>query len=228
MTSRSGQPATTGIHSARALQRGSFYVLDGVDGCGKSTQARDLSAKLEARATERGAPSPLHLREPGSTSVGERLRALLLDPAVSMGPACETLLFTAARRQMLDEVVEPALAGGRDVVCERFHGSTFAYQAVAGELGEEEVLALLAAWAGEPLPDLTLVLDLDVEEAHGRVNSRGEEDRMEARGVEFQRRVAQGYRRYAERVEGVRVVPASGGESEVAARIWQEVQDANR
>src|SRR5262245_34284111 len=115
-------------------RRGLFVVIDGVDGCGKSTQAERL---VRALATLPGADperAPLHLREPGSTKLGETLRGLLLGRGREMSPAVETLLFAAARRQMLDELVRPALAAGRLVVCERFHPSTFAYQAVAGGL----------------------------------------------------------------------------------------------
>ena len=132
------------------MRRGFFVVLDGVDGCGKSTQAKLLVDSLGAGDVD----APLHLREPGSTRAGEGIRRLLLSGEVELLPAAETLLFTAARRQMLEELVAPALAAGRDVVCERFHPSTFAYQAVGGGLDEDEVWTLLEGWAGRPVPDL--------------------------------------------------------------------------
>jgi thymidylate kinase len=119
-----------------AARLGLFVVLDGVDGCGKSTQALRLAERL----TTLGGPSPLHLREPGSTRVGEALRALLLDPDSTIGPTSETLLFASARAQMLEELVQPALEEGRHVVCERFNPSTFAYQAWAGGLEPDRVL----------------------------------------------------------------------------------------
>jgi dTMP kinase len=197
--------------------RGRFLILDGVDGCGKTTQAGLLATRLGA----------LHLREPGSTSVGEKLRELLLDPEVSMGAGCETLLFAAARRQMLEEIVEPALATGKDVVCERYHSSTFAYQAVAGDLGEQEVLGLLRHWAGAPTPECVVILELDVDQAAARRAERGAEDRIEARGLEYQRRVAQGYRRYAELNDHVALVCATGTPEEVSLRVWSAVQDGN-
>ena len=102
--------------------RARFIVLDGVDGCGKSTQARRL---VEHLSKVRGVEA-LHLREPGSTRVGERIRELLLSHDHDLDPGVELLLFAAARRQTLRELVAPALAQGRDVVCERFHASTFA------------------------------------------------------------------------------------------------------
>jgi dTMP kinase len=200
--------------------RGRFLVLDGVDGCGKSTQAR-----LLVEALQRTRPAePLHLREPGSTGGGERIRRVLLEPGVELSSATEALLFAAARRQMLDELVAPALAAGRDVVCERFHPATYAYQAHAGGLDEDELLELLDRWAGEPVPDRIWILDVDVEEAFRR---RGEDrDRIESRGLDYQRRVAQGFRCYAARFENVRVLDAGGTVEEVFEEIWSEVRDA--
>jgi len=199
--------------------RGRFVVLDGVDGCGKSTQAERL---VRALARER---EVLHLREPGGTAAGERIRALLLDPEPALAPAAQTLLFAAARRQMLEEQVAPALAAGRDVVCERFHPSTFAYQGVALGVGEELVLDLLLRWAGTPRPDLVILLELDPDLAARR---RGHGDRFESRAPEFHRAVAEGYRRYAARVPGVVTVDASGEVEAVAERVLGEVRRAGR
>jgi dTMP kinase len=110
-------------------------------------------------------------------------------------------------------------------VCERFHPSTVAYQGAAQGLGEERVLALLLDWAGEPAPDLTLILDLAPELAHAR---RGRTDRFEARERDFHERVAESYRRYAARGGRVARVDAAGTPEEVEARIWREVQRAGR
>lgn len=204
-----------------ASPRGRFFVLDGLDGCGKSTQA----ARLVEALARRGGPPPLHLREPGSTAAGERIRALLLAPEPALAPATQTLLFAAARRQMLEECVAPALEEGRDVVCERFHASTIAYQGAALGLGEERVRALLLDWAGTPAPDRTLILDLDPDQARGR---RGRSDRFEAQGGGFHARVAESYRRYAAREPHAVLVDARGTVEEVAARVWREVQHAGR
>lgn len=201
--------------------RGRFLVLDGLDGCGKSTQA----ARLVEALARRDGPPPLHLREPGSTAAGERIRALLLDPEPALTPATQALLFAAARRQLLDECVAPALADGRDVVCERFHASTVAYQGAALGLGEERVLALLVEWAGTPAPDRYLILDLEPGQAHGR---RGRSDRFESADGAFHARVAESYRRYAARVPGAVLVDARGTVEEVATRVWREVQHAGR
>ncbi len=200
-----------------AAGAGTFVVLDGVDGCGKTTQAQRLVTDLAAAASRAGTPPPLHVREPGTTAAGERIRAVLLDPDVHLGAAAEALLFAAARRQMLDELVRPALAAGRDVVCERFHPATFAYQAVAGELDEDRVLALLETWCGDPRPDVELILDVDVAEAARRRGPAS--DRIEGKGLGFQERVAEGFRRYAQRAERARVVDGRGEPDEVAARV---------
>jgi dTMP kinase len=196
---------------------GLFLVLDGVDGCGKSTQATRLAERLRAQGR-----TVHHLREPGSTAVGEALRSLLLSVEVQLGPEVETLLFAAARRQLLDECVLPALAAGETVVCERFDSSTYAYQAVAGGLDGDELLALLRTWAVPRAPDLVVLLDLDPELAATRRG--GPTDRIEAKGLEFQRRVAEGYRSYADRVGGVVRVDAMGAVDDVSGRIWREVE----
>jgi len=195
-----------------------FVILDGIDGCGKSTQAQRL---VEALATRRPQPA-LHLREPGSTPLGERIRALLLSRELEIAAPAEALLFTAARRTLLDALVAPALQAGRDVVCERFHASTFAYQSVAGGVSEAAVLGLLGAWAGSPAPDLTLILDLDPRRALERRGAPG--DRIEDRGLEFQAAVARGYRRYAQLDVQARLIDADASPEVVAARVLACVQ----
>lgn len=220
-----------------------FVVLDGIDGCGKTTQAARLVAALDgARGRASGDGNcTLHLREPGSTIAGERIRALVLDPAVTLGRGTLAMLFAAARRETLEQLVAPALAAGRDVVVERFHASTFAYQGdrakrhVAGERGDdhhadapfedEALLGLLTGWAGSPAPSVELVLDVEPEESFGRVLARdgGGADRFESRGIEFQRVVAESMRAYVERVPAGVLVDGKGTEDEVARRVLAAV-----
>jgi dTMP kinase len=161
------------------------------------------------------------LREPGSTALGERLRELLLDGEAEIGPGSEVLLFASARRQLLAECVRPALLEGRDVVCERFHPATLAYQAHAGELDFDEVLGLLSDWAGDPEPDLCVVLEVDPGRAAARRS--GVEDRIEARGLEYQVRVAEGFQRCVDRIKWVVSVDGEGEIEEVARRVMDEV-----
>lgn len=196
-------------------------MLDGIDGCGKSTQAETLVAWLRERGPG-GAGEVLHLREPGSTPLGESLRGMLLSRGLDPTPAVESLLFVAARRQMLDEVVAPALARGAQVVCERFHGSTFAYQAAGGGVPEGLLLDLMRAWAGAPEPDLTLWLDLDVERALARRGPAS--DRIEDKGAAYQRAVAEGFRRYAQDSPRVVRVDANGDRDQVTAAVRREVE----
>ncbi len=206
------------VRPERTPTRPLFVVLDGVDGCGKSTQAALLVERLRAR----DACGVLHVREPGSTPLGERIRALLLGREHDLDSGVELLLFAAARRHMLRELAAPALARGEHVVCERFHASTFAYQSVAGELPEADVLAVLERWAGEPRPTHTLLIDVPPEHAARR--RAGPTDRIEDKGLEFQRRVAAGYARYAQLANGVKVVDGVGETALVADRIWRALE----
>jgi dTMP kinase len=202
---------------AQHSESGLFVVLDGVDGCGKTTQAKLLVCALG----EREGRAPLHLREPGSTALGERLRELLFDRALELGSGVEVLLFAAARRQMLAELVTPALAEGRHVICERFHPSTCAYQAHAGGLDRARVLAVLGEWAGHPRPDLELVLDLGAGDAAARRGVPG--DRIEDRGDAYMARVAEGYRRYAAEEERAVLLDGGGTIEAVAEAVLGEV-----
>jgi dTMP kinase len=203
----------------KADGRGLFLVLDGVDGCGKSTQAHLLCEWL----TGNQGIEPLHVREPGSTAVGERVRALLLDPEVEIAPATETLLFASARRQLQEEFILPAIERGQSVVCERFHPSTYAYQAVAGELDRDAVLQLLNDWATTIQPDCIVILDMGLELALERRGAPS--DRIEQKAADYQSMVAAGYREYCERHEHARRVDASGSKQEVFERIVEVLQN---
>ncbi len=208
-----------GVMSTPTRSPGRFIVIDGVDGCGKSTQATRLVRRLES---EWGL-TVQHLREPGSTRLGEALRSLLLSREQSMGAEVESLLFCAARRQMLDELVAPALARGEWVVCERFHSSTLAYQAGAGGADRTQLLDLLLGWAGRPAPDRVVILELDVGQASGR---RGEaQDRIEDKGLEFQARVAEAMAAYVAETPQARSIPGDGTVSEVGSRVWASLEE---
>lgn len=173
--------------------RGLFITLEGIDGCGKSTQAALLT-----RALELAGHDVLHLREPGGVKISEQIRAILLDPANGeMGDVCELLLYEAARAQLVHEVIAPALAAGCTVVCDRFYDSTTAYQAFADGLDRDMVHHANQIAVDGCHPDLTLVYDLDVEQALRRRSGRDAEDRLELKGLEFQRKVAGGFRTLA-------------------------------
>ena len=205
-----------------------FVVLDGVDGCGKTTQARRLVEHLEAsRPGETRASPPARA---GSTVAGERIRGPLLDPSAPMGRGTLALLFTAARRETLESLVAPALAAGRDVVVERFHASTFAYQGGGPQASEahgfeDEEPARAAARLGRgPAPHGR---DRARRSAHPCLRARrgaragGGDDRFESRGLEFQESVARAMRAYVERVEHAVIVDGTGTEDEVARRVLE-------
>ena len=194
-----------------------FITLEGIDGCGKTTQAA-----LLADALSRAGVDVLSLREPGGVAISEKIRAILLDPAnAEMGDTCELLLYEAARAQLVHQVIAPALAAGRTVVCDRFYDSTTAYQAYAAGLDPARVGAATELAVDGCHPDLTLVFELPVEEAARRAAVRnGSPDRVEAKGLAYQRRVAEGFRAIAAAEPGrVRLIDAAGTPDEVFARV---------
>ena len=158
--------------------------------------------------------SALLLREPGGTEAGERLRELLKDPAVTLDPRAELLLFAAARAQLVEQLIRPALAAGRIVVCDRFVDSTLAYQGAGRGLGSALVTTVNDAAVAGCLPDLTVLLRLDPGLAIERLGSREADpaaDRFEAEGIEFHARIAAEYERISAAEPGrVAVVDAAG------------------
>lgn len=204
------------------MQKGHFIVLEGPDGSGKTTQASLLVGRLRERGLE-----VEHLRDPGGTAVGDRIREILLG-APSLGPGVETFLFLASRAQLVSERILPALAAGRTVVCERFTLSTVVYQGLAPEppLGGEALDALrasVALSAGGADPDLWILLDVDARAGLRRKEGPGGLDRIERRGEEYHERVRAGYRAEARRLGGARLLPP-GTEAETAARVLEAVE----
>ncbi|HJF45321.1 dTMP kinase [Thermophilibacter provencensis] len=203
------------------MARGIFITLEGADGCGKSTQVELLAEVLLARGRE-----VVRLREPGGTPISEKIRALLLDPAnAEMSPECELLLYEASRAQLTRQVIEPALARGAVVLCDRYYDSTYAYQ--AGGRGLDETLVRQSNVLGScgRVPDRTLVLDLDPALGYARATAAGA-DRMEAEGLAFQERVRAAYLRLAsEEPARVRVVDAAGEKDAVTARLIAALED---
>lgn len=203
------------------MARGIFITLEGADGSGKSTQTELLAEVLLARGRE-----VVRLREPGGTPISEKIRALLLDPAnAEMSPECELLLYEASRAQLTRQVIEPALARGAVVLCDRYYDSTYAYQ--AGGRGLDETLVRQSNVLGScgRVPDRTLVLDLDPALGYARATAAGA-DRMEAEGLAFQERVRAAYLRLAsEEPARVRVVDAAGEKDAVTARLIAALED---
>jgi dTMP kinase len=170
-----------------------------------------------------------HTREPGGTRLGERVRALLLDPGLGeVAAMAEVFLYQASRAQLVEEVIRPALARGEVIVCERWHYATRAYQGAYAGVGRrarpEDVKTASALATGGVEPHRAVLLDLPEEQADERVGR--ERDRLESRGRAYRRRVAAGFRAvFAEEPGQRRVVSAAGGIEEVAGRVWEAVGD---
>jgi dTMP kinase len=191
-----------------------FISLEGIDGSGKSTQAKLLAEAL--------GPGTLLIREPGGTEAAERIRELLADPALELDPLAELLLFLAARADLTARAIRPALETGRDVVSDRFADSSVAYQGAARGLGVGETISLTDAATEGLWPDLTVLLRIDPEVGIGRTDG---EDRFESEGLELQRAVAQAYEEIAQIAsDRVVVVDGAGTVEEVHARVMEPVR----
>ena len=206
----------------RCDMAGTFISFEGIDGCGKSTQITYAVAALRELGE-----NCVCLREPGGTAISEKIRALLLDPQnMEMRPEAELLLYEASRAQLVRQVIEPALAAGSIVLCDRYFDSTFAYQAAARGLDEEVVRAANELGSCGFVPDVTIVFDLDVETALERA-TRGGADRLEAEGIAFQRRVRDGYLRAAElEPDRILLVDADGTPEQVFGRLVSALEPA--
>lgn len=205
------------------MAKGHFITVEGIDGVGKSTQAALIEAVLDSAGHD-----VLRLREPGGVKISEQIRAILLDPAnAEMGDVCELLLYEAARAQLVHQVIRPALAAGVTVVCDRFYDSTTAYQAFADGLDRNMVSQANELAVDGCRPDLTLVFDLPVEDALRRRSGREAEDRLELKGLEFQERVAAGFRAVAvDEPDRVKLIDAGGSIAEVFSGVAAELRSA--
>jgi len=205
-----------------------FITFEGIDLSGKSTQARLLVARLQQTAADGSdlQRTVRFLREPGGTVISERLREILLDRKnLEMSPWTELFLFSAARAQLVAEVIRPALARGEIVVCDRFYDSTTAYQGYGRGLDLESIQRINNAATGGTNPHLTIVVDIPVAEIERRRTSAGMgSDRMESSGQAFFTRVRNGYLEIMKR-EPQRVVWVDGMKSvdEVHQSVWRAV-----
>ncbi len=186
--------AVIGVGPGGLARRGLFVAFEGGDGSGKSTQLRLLRDHLE----ELGVPVVV-TREPGGTAIGEGIREILLDPAsAAMDDRAEALLYAAARAQHVAEVIEPALAEGKVVLCDRFIDSSIVYQGAGRALGEVKVEELNLWATGQVVPDVIILLDVAAEEGLRRAGAEAEPDRLEAAGEPFHATVRDAYRRRAD------------------------------
>lgn len=168
---------------------GTFITIEGIEGAGKSTIAKRLVEWLESQGKQ-----CLHTREPGGTLAGEKIREILLNPQIHLSPETELMLFEAARRQIMEEQILPALDEGKTVVLDRFYDSTTAYQGYGRGLDLHwiETLNMFACLGKKP--DLTILLDIDVQTGLQRAKTvSGVEDRFESEKVEFMQRIREGF-----------------------------------
>jgi dTMP kinase len=188
-----------------------FVSLEGIDGSGKSTQAKLLAGAL--------GPETLLIREPGGTEAAERIRGLLADPELALDPLAELLLFLAARADLTAREIRPAIETGRDVVCDRFADSSVAYQGAARGLGVGEVISLTDAATEGLWPDLTVLLRVDPEVGLGRADG---DDRFESEGLDLQRAVAGAYEEIAKVAsDRMVVVDGEGSVEQVHERVME-------
>ena len=198
--------------------RGRLIVLDGPDGCGKTTQAGLLTQCLQGQ----GVPTS-KFRDPGNTTIGERIRDILLSPEhLAMTTRTEILLYLAARAQLWQERIVPALREKECVVLDRWVSSTFAYQGHAGGFGMSNAIKLATDSLARVWADLTIVLDVDLETCASRMPRK--RDRMEAKPKKYHEKVREGFLQLAREHDGFLVVDASGQIETVHARVIKEVE----
>jgi dTMP kinase len=203
-----------------APPRGVFITVEGIEGVGKSTQAR-----LIARYLRDAGLRVVETREPGGTEIGEGIRAILLRPVPTpMDAATELLLMFAARAEHIARVVGPALAGGASVVCDRFTDASYAYQGGGRGIPPERIAVLEDFVQGKLMPDLTILLDAPLDVALARTQKRGQSDRFEREGPVFFEAVRAAYLERARcDPRRIRVIDASPPVDEIAAAIQNEL-----
>lgn len=206
------------------MKKGCFVTFEGIDGCGKSTQARLLAERLSAEGFRVDAT-----REPGGTAIAEKIRSLLIDPAhEEMVNECELLLYLAARAQHLHERIIPAVQSGSVVICDRFQDATFAYQGYGRSFPLSTLQSLNHFATGGIDPDLTFIIDLPVAVATARMSAMKKgQDRLEAAGEDFFRRIRKGYLSLAEASPGrIRVVDGAPETKTIAEQVYTLVKNS--
>jgi dTMP kinase len=200
--------------------RGFFITIEGGEGAGKSTMM-DYAADWLAQAGHR----VVKTREPGGTELAEKLREILLDRShVALSSQAELLLMFASRSQHLSELIRPALARGDTVLCDRFTDATWAYQGGGRGVPRNDIATLEGLVHGDLQPDLTILLDLPVEQGLQRASERSESDRFESESVAFFERVREAYlERAREAPQRFALIDASRSEAEVRAQIESEL-----
>ncbi len=200
-------------------ETGSFIAFEGPEGAGKSTQVRQLAGRLELAGR-----AVLTTREPGGTAEGDRIREVVLEPDLPITPLTEFLLYSASRAQLVTHVLQPALAAGQTVLCDRYRGSSVAYQGYGRGLDLGFVERVTDEATGGLRPDLTILLDIDPKTGLERVAQRGMRDRLEQADLDFHYRVRRGFLAQAE-AEGWLLFDAEQDEQMLGEQIWRVVRE---
>ena len=183
---------------------GKFIVLDGPDGCGKTTQAKLLADWLGEQGVD-----VVTFRDPGATAIGEKVRKILLNPEhIKMNVGTEVMLYMAARAQLWQEKIAPALTENKCIILDRWLSSTCAYQGYAGGFGMDKVINIAEDCLERPWPDLTIILDIDLETASQRL--KRDLDRMERKGDGYHQKVREGFLKLAEQQKNFAVIDGTG------------------
>lgn len=206
------------------IHRPLFITFEGIEGCGKTTQARLLAARLR-----REGHRAILTAEPGGTRLGRAVRAALLNPARTVDPVAEWLLFEADRAQHVRETIQPTLRRGVTVVCDRFSDSTRAYQGIGRGLGLDQVDRVDRAATGGLKPDRTFLLDLPVREGLARAARRGKLTRLDLERARFHEKIRAAFLVLATREPGrIKVVDGRLGRPEASEVVWRHVETALR
>lgn len=203
------------------MNKGRFITLEGSEGSGKSTQSALICDYLKKKGKD-----VIALREPGGVKISEAIRGLLLDVKnEAMGFECETLLYMAARAQVVKEIIAPALKAGKIVVCDRFLDSTFVYQGYGHGIDITFIKKLGAFATGGIKPDLTLLFDIDTHKGLSRTNAV--KDRIELRSIEYHKRVRKGYLELASKEpKRIKVIQVDAPKEEIFARVQRHINKA--
>jgi len=198
--------------------KGKFITFEGSEGSGKSTQIQTVKKYLESKGHD-----VLFMREPGGVEISEKIRDILLDTnTTDMGDECETLMYMAARAQLVKEVIIPTLNSGKIILCDRFLDSTVAYQGYGNGVDIEKIKNIGKFVTQGFEPDLTLLFDLDVEEGFARINHP--KDRIEQRSIDYHNRVRKGYLEIAKNEpDRIKLIDASKSKKEIQLIVCKHI-----
>ena len=192
-----------------------FISFEGIEGCGKSTQAKKLYEYFLSKQID-----CLLTREPGGSLAGEKIRGILFDEEIDkLSEKSELLLNFASRIEHVEKVIKPALKSGKIVICDRFVDSTFAYQGSAMGIAFEEIEKIQKIAIGEFMPDITFFINVSVDEAFARISSRGNNNRYEKLGNEFHQKVYEGFFELAKKNSRINIVDGAQDQQQVFQKI---------